>query len=435
MAAGRVRCADLAPLQQRRQMSRALAICPGCGRAACESARRTPAECRAAHPAIIAQATSAISASLSAVQQRQRSPSASIACVPLTSEMPFFGMQRRRGSTRRAAAPRRRHPRALELRLAFADQHQRHVGQRSQIAARPDAAPRRHHRRDAAIQQIAQPLAPPPAGCPKRPSPARSRGSASSRAPPSRRQRLAHAAGVRAHDVALQLFEIVRRNARIGQQSDARVDGVHGVSPAASRSTTARERASAPVRRERSPPARHPRATRAPLRAVNAVAGQCHHTTGYPSGFDGTSSLSRHGARRRLHRHRRLPAVCCSTTCAACTTSERSSAPPMPSGSRAGALRHHRRTRRKNADPQDRTRRGGHGSLGAPRGRVSPPLRRLRERGFEIGRHRNQPPLSRPVRLAAALPRLRRLRPRNRRHPPGSARDVRHPRPHPDAGT
>ncbi len=71
----------------------------------------------------------------------------------------FLGMQRRSARCRRArsaSAPGRIG--ALEFRLAFADQHQRHVRQRRQIARRAHAALRRNHRRDAAVDQIAQTL-------------------------------------------------------------------------------------------------------------------------------------------------------------------------------------------------------------------------------------------------------------------------------------
>ena len=129
-----------------------------------------------------AQTTSAVSASISAAAS-SRQPIASMACVPLISEMPSLGCSSSGSMPARAQRLAARHARAAELRLAFADQHQRHVRQRREVARRAHAALRRHHRRDAAIQQLAQALGHQRADARRSLSPARWRGSASWRAP------------------------------------------------------------------------------------------------------------------------------------------------------------------------------------------------------------------------------------------------------------
>jgi len=122
-------------------------------------------------------------------------------------------------------APQRvaaRNPHSFELGLAFADQHQRDMRQRSKIAARPHAALRWNHRRDAAIQQVAQSLGY------QRPNPGKTFGQhiganqhhgANFRG----RQRIAHPAGVRADNIALQLLQLIGGHANIGQQSHASI--------------------------------------------------------------------------------------------------------------------------------------------------------------------------------------------------------------------
>ena len=114
---------------------------------------------------------------------------------------------------------------AVEIGFAFADEHQRDVGQRREIATGADAALRRNDGRHAAIQQIAQAF--------------RDHG------PDARKtfgehvgadehhaadfvagERRPHSAGVRADHVALQLLELVGRDANVGEQSDAGVDGI-----------------------------------------------------------------------------------------------------------------------------------------------------------------------------------------------------------------
>ena len=86
-----------------------------------------------------------------------RQPTASIACVPLSSEIPSFDC-RSTARFRRVSGLPRRHAHALEFGFALADQHQRHVGQRRQIAAGAHASARGNDRRNTTIQQVAQTL-------------------------------------------------------------------------------------------------------------------------------------------------------------------------------------------------------------------------------------------------------------------------------------
>ena len=154
-----------------------------------------------------------------------RQPMASIACVPLIRLMPSLGCRSIGSMPARAQRLAARQDRAFEFRLAFADQHQRHVGQRREIARRAHAALRRHDRRDAAIQQIAEALGD------QRPDAGESLGQHVGAdqhhgADHVARQRIADAGGMRADHVALQLVEILARNADVGQQPDAGVDRV-----------------------------------------------------------------------------------------------------------------------------------------------------------------------------------------------------------------
>ena len=137
---------------------------------------------------VMAQIRSADSASVSA-SRSCRPPTESMACVPLTSEMPSLDASTMGWipARRRASAPGSAG--AVELGFAFADEHQRDVGERREIATGADAALRRNDGRDAAIQQIAQALRNDRADAGKTLWRARWRGSASCRA--LRRERAA----------------------------------------------------------------------------------------------------------------------------------------------------------------------------------------------------------------------------------------------------
>ena len=174
-----------------------------------------------------AQITSAVSARISAASS-SRQPMASMACVPLIRLMPSLGCSSMGSMPARARASPPGRTRACEFGLAFADQHQGHVRQRGEVARGAHAALRRHHRSDAAVEQVAEALGHQRADA----------GEALGQhvgadqhhgADHLARQRIAHAGGVRADHVALQLVEIAARNAHVGQQSDAGVDGVDGV--------------------------------------------------------------------------------------------------------------------------------------------------------------------------------------------------------------
>ena len=164
----------------------------------------------------------------SARRPSSRQPMASIACVPLMRLMPSLGCRSigsMPGAPQRLAAGE---DCALELRFAFADQDQRHVGERSQIARRAHAALRRHDGRDAAIQQIAEPLGD------QRPDAREALredvgADQHHGAHDVARQRIADAGAVGADHVALQLVEIFAGNADVGQQADAGIDGVDRV--------------------------------------------------------------------------------------------------------------------------------------------------------------------------------------------------------------
>jgi hypothetical protein len=149
-----------------------------------------------------------------------------MACVPLMSEMPSLDASTMgwMPARRRASAPGRRAP--FELGFAFADEHQRDVGQRREIAAGADAALRRNDGRDAAIQQIAEAFRNERADAGK--SLGEHVGADEHHAADFvASERRADSAGVRADHVALELLELLGRDANVGQQSDAGVDGVN----------------------------------------------------------------------------------------------------------------------------------------------------------------------------------------------------------------
>ena len=124
---------------------------------------------------------------------------------------------------RRASAPGRRAP--SNSASPFADEHQRDVGERREIATGADAALRRNDGRDAAIQQIAQAFGDdgPDAGKTFGQHIGADEHHAADFVASQRR---AHSAGVGADHVALELLQFFGRDANVGEQSDAGVDGV-----------------------------------------------------------------------------------------------------------------------------------------------------------------------------------------------------------------
>ncbi len=117
---------------------------------------------------------------------------------------------------------------AIEFRLAFADQDQRHVGERRQIAARAHAALRRNHGRDAAIEKIAEALG--YQGTDAGVAFGKHVGADQHHGAHNlARERLADAHAVRADDIALELVELVARDAHIGEQPHAGIDRINGI--------------------------------------------------------------------------------------------------------------------------------------------------------------------------------------------------------------
>ena len=103
-------------------------------------------------------------------------------CVPLTSESPSL-LARRIGSSptaRSASAPPRSSP--VDGRLPLADERQREVRERGEVAARAHGAARRDVREHAAVQALEQQLDRRDARARRTPSRARSRAGASPRA-------------------------------------------------------------------------------------------------------------------------------------------------------------------------------------------------------------------------------------------------------------
>ncbi len=109
--------------------------------------------------------------------------------------------------------------------LAFADQRQRQMRQRSQIAARAHASLRRHNRSDAAVEHLAERVDDdgPHAGVAlgERVGPQQHHGARFRDG-----QRLAHADRVRAHQVDLQFANLVAGDAHVAQFADAGGDGI-----------------------------------------------------------------------------------------------------------------------------------------------------------------------------------------------------------------
>ena len=126
-------------------------------------------------------------------RRRARGASTAVeACVPLISASPSFGAERDRREARRAARAAAPGTCAVAVpRLALADEHEREVRERREVAARADRAAARHDRVHAAVQQREQRLERLDAGC------RRSRGRARWRAAPSSRARCGPGAGRR----------------------------------------------------------------------------------------------------------------------------------------------------------------------------------------------------------------------------------------------
>ncbi len=140
----------------------------------------------------------------------------------------FFGMQRDGLDSRAAERFGAIEQLAFELGFAFADQHEGYMRERSQVPGCADASLRRHHRGDAAVEQIAQPLRH------QRTNPREAHrqhvGADQDHGAhhlPVERRTDAHAMGT--DHVALELFELVARDADVSQQAHAGIHRVDGV--------------------------------------------------------------------------------------------------------------------------------------------------------------------------------------------------------------
>ena len=114
---------------------------------------------RAAPSIESAAATSAARASRSAPATASAATAVD-GCVPLMSASPSFGPS----VTGDSPARRERLPSAAHRRIvthpgvALADEHERQVGERGEVAARADRSAARHARVDAAVEEVEQPL-------------------------------------------------------------------------------------------------------------------------------------------------------------------------------------------------------------------------------------------------------------------------------------
>ncbi len=137
----------------------------------------------------------------------------------------FLSFQRQRLDARMLQAFGPRDRLALMHNLAFRNQGQRQVSQRSQIATCPHAALRRNHGMDAAIHHLAQGV---DHGRPNSRAAfgQRIRAQQHHRAHHVLAQRLAHSGCVRAHQIDLQLANVVLRNMKIGEMADAGIDRI-----------------------------------------------------------------------------------------------------------------------------------------------------------------------------------------------------------------
>ena len=170
-------------------------------------------------------------------------------CVPLTSERPSLLARRIGSSPTRAERVAAGEPLALDDRLALADERQREVGERGEVAARPDRPARGHDREDTAVQALDEQLHRRDARS-REALRERVRAQEHRRAHDLVRVRLADAARVAAQEAELELLGELLGDVRRDEAAEAGVDAV-GVLAAASTSRSsraARMRASRDVR-------------------------------------------------------------------------------------------------------------------------------------------------------------------------------------------
>ena len=150
LAAVRVALHDLAVGEQRAQVRRDDAPARGAGARPCRRSSNGRFEPLSASR-LIAPATSASVQSASASQQRERAERGHVLRA-VDEREPLLRLEhdRARGPPRASASAPGMHLTVAKLRLALADQREREVRERREIAGRADRALRRDARRDAA---------------------------------------------------------------------------------------------------------------------------------------------------------------------------------------------------------------------------------------------------------------------------------------------
>ncbi len=172
----------------------------------------------------MAATTSAAAASRSA-SSSARAPTAVITWVPLISASPSFGASSSALDVGQLQRHRAGHPLAAQRRLALADQDQRQVGERRQVAGGADRSLARHDRVHAGVEQLDEALDHdrPDPGVP----PGEHVGAEQEHgAHDVLAERLAHPAGVGAQQVELQPGELVGGDLDVGEPAEAGVDAV-----------------------------------------------------------------------------------------------------------------------------------------------------------------------------------------------------------------
>ena len=204
-------------------------------------ARRTRPACRAA-PRATSRRRRARSARGDA---RRTSASAAIAvcaCVPLMSVMPFLRAERHRReprSLRASSAASARAPSPCSS-VAFADQREREVRERREVAARADAALLRDRRIQPGVEHRERAGRRAPAARPSSPWRARSRAAASSRAPRARAAAARRRPRGCARDSPAARPSRSRRDGDLGELAEAGRHAVHdGAATRRARSTIA----------------------------------------------------------------------------------------------------------------------------------------------------------------------------------------------------
>ena len=150
-------------------------------------------------------------------------------CVPLISARPSFAASTIGAETDRAQrlVPRERTP--VDRRLPLADQRQRKVRQRREVAARPDGAARRHVRQEARAEHRDEQLDRLDAGA-RVALRQRVRAQEHRRAHDVVGVRIADAAGMAAQQPQLQLGRLLGRDRLGDEPAEAGVDAVRVVS-------------------------------------------------------------------------------------------------------------------------------------------------------------------------------------------------------------